>query len=94
MPWYTLGYFLAGSYGTARSLATAQGRSLIHHANMGLGYGMIETMASMAIILAPPLAGYLYTLNPVLVYPVSLALIGIAVVVTLAFSPIKRREIY
>jgi MFS family permease len=93
MPWYALGYFLGGSYGTARSLATAQGRALIHHANMGLGYGMIETMSSTAIILAPPLAGYLYSLNPTLVYPVSLVLIGIAIMVTLAFSPIQRREI-
>ena len=93
MPWYALGYLLLGSYQTARSLATAQGRSLIHHANMGLGYGMIETMASMAIILAAPLAGYLYSLNPVWIYPVSLVLIGIAIVVTLIFSPIKREEI-
>jgi predicted MFS family arabinose efflux permease len=92
MPWYALGYFLLGGYQTARSLATAQGRSLIHHANMGLGYGMIETMASMAIILAPPLAGYLYSLNPVLIYPVSLVLIGIAIAVTLVFSPIKVEE--
>jgi hypothetical protein len=54
---------------------------------------MIETMASMAIILAPPLAGYLYSLNPVWVYPVSLVLIGAAIVITLVFSPIKREEI-
>jgi len=93
MPWYALGYLLLGSYQTARSLATAQARSLIHHANMGLGYGMIETMASMAIILAPPLAGYLYSLNPVWIYPISLVLIGVAIVVTLIFSPIKREEI-
>ncbi|MGB7115957.1 MAG: MFS transporter [Anaerolineales bacterium] len=65
---YALGYLLLGSYQTARSLAVAQGRALTQASNMGIAYGMIETVMSLAIILAPPLAGYLYIQNPVWIY--------------------------
>ena len=40
---YLVGYLLLGSYTTARSLMTAQGRVLAQASNMGIAYGMIET---------------------------------------------------
>lgn len=91
--WYMLGYLLLGSYQTARSLALAQGRSLVNEANMGLAYGMIETVSSLAIILAPPLAGILYARNPVWIYSTSLGLIALALVHTTFFSPVRVRDI-
>ena len=91
-PWYLGGYFLLGSYGTARSLASAQGRTLANAANMGLAYGMIETVMALSAILAPPLAGWLYDLDPIRVYPISLVLILMAIVITFFFSPIKAKD--
>jgi MFS family permease len=91
-PWYVMGYFLLGSYQTARSLATAQGRELLAASNMGLGYGLIETVMSLAIILAPPLAGLLYSYNPTLIYSVSLILIFAGIIIFFFFSPIKRAQ--
>lgn len=93
LPWYMMGYLLLGSYQTARSLATAQGRALIDEARMGLGYGMIETVSSTAIILAPPLAGFLYSQNPTWIYSISLGLIGLAFVSSTLLSPIKVEDI-
>ena len=90
--WYLGGYFLLGSYGTARSLASAQGRTLANAANMGLAYGMIETVMALSAILAPPLAGWLYDLDPIRVYPISLVLILMAIVITFFFSPIKAKD--
>jgi len=40
-------YPLMGSYITARGLAIAQGRSLLQAANMGAGYGLLETVMSL-----------------------------------------------
>jgi MFS family permease len=91
--WFFPAYFLLGSYRTARSLATAQSRSLVSARNMGVAYGWIETTASIAIILAPPLAGVLYSFNPSLVYPVSLVLIGAAIGFTFLFTPLKNEAI-
>jgi MFS family permease len=92
MPWYFVGYFLLGSYQTARSLAIAQGRSLIEAAYMGVGYGLLETAMTIAIILAPPLAGVLYQTNPTYIYSVSLVFILMAIIITKLFSPLKTKD--
>ena len=89
--WFLGGYFLLGSYQTARSLANAQGRALVESANMGLAYGMIEMTIALATILAPPIAGFLYTQNPTSIYTTSLVLICGALVVTVFVSPLSTR---
>jgi MFS family permease len=93
MVWYMAGYFLLGSYQTARVLSIAQGRTLIQATRMGVGYGIIETAMTFAIILAAPLAGALYQENPVLIYIVSLGLIVVAILVTSLFSPIRKEDV-
>ncbi len=93
IPWFMLAYFLMGSYQTARTLANAQARALVSETNMGIAYGFIETAASLSIIIAPPLAGYLYARNPAWIYPLSLAAIGAAMLLTLFFSPIRSEDV-
>jgi MFS family permease len=92
MPAFTLGYLLMGSQQTARSLATAQGRVLVKAANMGIAYGMLETAAALANILAPAMAGILYSLQPNFIYSTSLIFIAAAILLTILFSPIKRKH--
>jgi len=87
LPWYALGYFLLGGYRSARSLIDALIRPLIHPVQMGLAYGVAETFSSLAIMLAPLLAGVLYTRDPALVYPVSLGLLGGILVISGIFAP-------
>lgn len=91
--WYLAGYFLMGAYRTGRSLAIAQSRALVQPSQMGMMYGMVETSAGLSIILAPPLAGWLYTINPELVYQISLVLIAISIFVTIFFMPLRREDI-
>ena len=85
--WYALGFFLLGGFRSARSLIYAQIRPLIHPAQMGLAYGVTETFSSLAIMLAPLLAGVFYSRDPAMVYWVSAALVGIMVVVAAIFVP-------
>jgi MFS family permease len=85
--WYALGYFLLGGYRSARSLIYAQVSPLIHPAQMGLAFGVVETFSALAIVLAPLLAGLLYTQEPALVYPVSMGLIGGMVILSGALMP-------
>lgn len=91
-PWYMLGYFLMGGYRAARMLSMAQVRLLIHQSQMGLAYGMSETGSAMALILAPLLAGYLYDKSPASIYPLSLLLITIGVIVSLIFAPREKHR--
>jgi len=60
---------------------------------MGIAYGALETVMSLAIVLGPPLAGYLYSLNPNLIYSTSLALIGAGLVANLLFSPLRQGDL-
>jgi len=87
VPWYAVGYFLLGGYRASRPLISAQVRSLVHPAQMGLAYGIAETFNSLGAVLAPLLAGVVYTRDPALVYPVSLALGAVALLISGLFLP-------
>ena len=88
-----LGYFLMGGFRAARMLAMAQVRVLIHQAQMGLAYGITEAGNSAALILAPLLAGYLYERDPASIYSLSLFLIAIGVIISLAFAAREKRQV-
>jgi len=87
LPWYILGYFMLGGYRVARSLAIAQIRDLVALANMGLAYGVTETVSSTAIILVSPLAGYLYDLNPEIIYPIAIIILLGSFLANIFFIP-------
>ncbi len=91
LPWFMLGYFLLGGFKTARSFATAQVRQLVHQSKMGLAYGLTETVSSTTMVLAPILAGYLYTRDPAWMYT-SAAVLILASLLTSAVFSLKTRE--
>ncbi|MFZ5881996.1 MAG: MFS transporter [Chloroflexota bacterium] len=86
-PIYALAYFLLGGFRAVRPMLSAQVRGLVHESQMGLAFGMNETVGSIALTLAPFAAGLLYDQAPDLVYPVSLGAIALAIFLTLIFSP-------
>jgi len=90
-PILALGYFLLGGFRASRPLAMAQARALIHESQMGLTYGVMETINAIIFILVPPLAGLIYESNPLSIYPLALALIAISVIVSII---VPRRLIY
>jgi hypothetical protein len=92
VPWYALGYFLLGGYRAARAFIYAQARPLVHPAQMGLAYGVAETFSSLSMTLAPLLAGILYTQSPLGVYPTSLALLGLVLIISLVFTPYQQGD--
>jgi predicted MFS family arabinose efflux permease len=86
IPWYILAYLLLGGFRTTRSLATAYIRSMVSGSTMGLAYGLAETIAAMATMVAPPLAGYLYQAQPTRIYALSTGLIALSLVVSALFG--------
>ena len=85
--YYALAYFLTGGFRVARSLAVALIRNLAHQSRMGLVYGINETVVSSTMILAPPLAGWIYGINPATIFLVSAVLILISIFVSARFLP-------
>ena len=95
MPGFTAAYFLLGSYITARNFAIAHGRTLLQSASMGIGYGLIETAAASATIVAAPVAGLLYKFQPVSIYSISLLLIAISLFLSSLYfrlSSIRKKQ--
>jgi len=89
LPVFALGYFLLGGFRAGRPMALAQARELVHDSQMGITYGIMETISAVIFVLTPPLAGILFELNPVVVYPLSIGLIAISILVSYLFSPPK-----
>jgi MFS family permease len=85
--WLTPAFFLLGGFKTARSLGMAQVRELAPASSMGLAFGLSETVAAMAVILAPLTAGYLYTVDPAWMYLMGAGLILVSLAVSARFSP-------
>ena len=60
MPFFALGYFLLGGFRAGRPMAMAQARELVHESQMGVTYGIMETVSAIISIVTPPIAGILF----------------------------------
>jgi MFS family permease len=89
LPLYVLGYFLLGGFRAGRPMALAQARELVHDSQMGVTYGIMETISSVIFVLTPPLAGILFERDPMIVYPLSIGLIAVSILFSYLFSPRK-----
>ena len=68
----------------------AQARELVHDSQMGVTYGVMETISAVIFIVTPPLAGILFEYDPKIVYPLSIGLITASILVSYLFT--KRPE--
>ena len=89
--WFALAYFLLGGFRVVRGLGIALVRPFVRESQMGLAYGIAETVGSATVLLAPPIAGYLFSRDPFLVYPIGLILITIGLIISLVFVPRSKR---
>jgi MFS family permease len=85
--WFTIAYFSLGGFRAARSLFMAQIRPLVHESQMGLAYGISETVLGLAGILAPIAAGFLYQRDKISIYPLALVAILVCIFLSLIFAP-------
>jgi MFS family permease len=91
--WFGLGYFFMGGMRLSKSMVLTITRSLIHPAETGLAYGMVETVSAFAVILAPVIAGALYKQDAWLIYKVPFfAIIGVLLVNLFIFRVYRRRQ--
>jgi MFS family permease len=90
--WLAASYFLLGGYRAVRSLFMAQIRPLVHESQMGLAYGLSETILGLPLILAPIAAGFLYEQDKSSVYPIALAAILVIIFLSLVFAPHPSKD--
>jgi predicted MFS family arabinose efflux permease len=87
LPYFALAYFVLGGFRAARPMMAAQARELVHQSQMGLAFGMNETVGATALTLAPFIAGLLYDRAPDLMYPVSLYAISASIILSVWLAP-------
>jgi MFS family permease len=87
LPILFIGYFLLGGFRATRSLLVAQVEKLVQPANLGLAYGILETVSGFAMVAAPLLAGLLYSARPESIFSVSILLI----LPILSFTLVRRK---
>ena len=89
-PWFAVGYFLLGGYRAARAMATAFIGEIVPPENIGLTYGITETASGMALILAPPVAGFIFERNPSWIYLGAVLLMLLSVAASLLVTQKSR----
>jgi len=92
-PWFAAGFFMLGGYRAARAMSIAQIRDFISTSNMGLAYGITETISGAALIIAPLLAGYLYETNPEWVPQSAIVIILFSIVLTIGFLKYPKQRL-
>lgn len=90
-PWFAAGFFLMGGFRGARTTSIAYIRNMISTANMGLAYGIAETVSGGAIILAPFLAGYLFELNPLWIFAAAIGITTLSTLASIGFLQFPKR---
>jgi predicted MFS family arabinose efflux permease len=90
--WFGLGYFFLGGLRLSKSMILTITRSLIHPAETGLAYGMVETVSAVAVILAPILAGALYKKDAWLIYEIPLYAIFSVIILNIFVFRVYRSK--
>lgn len=90
--WFSLGYFLLGGYRAARSLFIAQIRPLVKESQMGLAFGISETILGTTGILVPIAAGFLYNSDKASIYPIALTAIIFSFCLSIFLTPKSPAE--
>jgi MFS family permease len=88
---FFIGYFFIGGYRLARAMVLAYSRTLVKPNEVGFAFGLVETCNAISAIVAPLVAGFLYSRDPHAIYIASLVAIGIMLLVNLVQLPGQKQ---
>lgn len=88
--WVALAYFCRGSWAMARMMTNAQVGHVVDKPELGLAYGIVESVVALSMIFGPLAAGLLYARTPSLPFQASLALLAITAPLMWRFAPRPR----
>ncbi len=88
--WVALAYFCRGSWSMARMMTNAQVGQVVDKPELGLAYGVAESVVALSLIFGPLAAGLLYASAPSRPFQASLALLAITAPLMWRFAPRPR----
>jgi MFS family permease len=85
--WVALAFLVRGSWGLARAMCNALVGRVVGSADLGLAYGLTETVMAVAVMSAPPLAGLLYVRGPSLPFEAGLGMLAVTLPLAAWLAP-------
>jgi MFS family permease len=83
--WVGLGYFALGGYRLCRAMTVALVRPVVREQEVGLAFGFVESLNAFAFVVAPILAGFVYDWRPIAIFPISLGVIALTILLTIRY---------
>lgn len=82
---YGIGYFFMGGYKLCRAMTVALVQPIIRAHEVGLAFGMVESLTALAFMTAPLIAGVLYEWQPSSIFPGGLIMLGLSFLLSVYF---------
>lgn len=89
---YAVGYFFLGGYRLCRAMTVALARPLVREFEVGFAFGVVESLNSLAFMVAPVVAGWLYDWRPGALFPISAGLLGTTIIISMVVMQKNHRK--
>lgn len=88
--WYGAAFIFLGGFRLCRAMTVALARPLVREFEVGFAFGVVESLNSLAFMVAPVIAGWLYDWQPEAIFPISASVLGITMI--LSFVIMQRNQ--
>lgn len=88
--WYAAAFIFLGGFRLCRAMTVALARPLVREFEVGFAFGVVESLNSLAFMVAPVIAGWLYDWQPAAIFPISAGVLGITMI--LSFVIMQRNQ--
>jgi MFS family permease len=90
--WYGAAYIALGGFRLCRAMTVALVRPVVDELQVGFAFGLVESLNSFSFVIVPPLAGLLYDWRPVVIFPVSLVVLALTLILSFRLIGRKNRQ--
>ena len=89
--WFGLAYLFLGGFRLCRAMTVALVRPVVREREVGLAFGIVESLNAFAFVMAPVIAGFLYDWRPIAIFPAGLGVLGVTLLISL-FYVLRNRH--
>ena len=91
--WFGLAYLFLGGFRLCRAMTVALVRPVVREREVGLAFGIVESLNSFAFVLAPVIAGFLYDWRPIAIFPAGLGVLSVTLLISLIYVLRNRQPV-
>jgi len=89
---YGIGYLFLGGFKLCRAMTIALVQPIVRAREVGFAFGVVESLNALAFMVAPLLAGFLYSWQPFSIFPTGLGVLGVSFILNVCFIAKNRKS--